>query len=418
MRQKLAALFIIFLMLTGMVAAQEIIIESRKEGKNSAWYSETKGVWWSSTAKSNAEGCSVGTIGSRFVDVDSGAKEAEARFTPVLPKAGAYDIYATWGHSGNALHVKYVINTGTKVEEVFLDQSGWGGSIPNNDHTWVPMGTFDLPAGNTAYVALQTSSVTGKTDPQNLGRVYSDAIKFVPNTGTKLTPPPSFIERPSSVTTNPTPAPISATPATPLTQSSPFIASSGTTPATPTPKVSTQTSPFVPPTTNLPFVTPVPTQGATSPFVAPASPPKFIYPFVTPVSTPAPSSPFVAPTTGMTPALAQTGSLNWHTSYTEAVRAGIAAGKPVFLFFYSTLGGASRTLESDVLNATAVKEKLTQNFILGKLDINQNRQVIEYYGVFKAPVIIFLDSRGYSRARIDVTLTAEQLLAEMEKYSR
>ena len=400
MRRNLAALFIMFLMLTGMIAAQEIIVESRKEGKNSAGYSETKGVWYSSTAKSNAEGCSDPTIGARFVDVDSGAKEAEARFTPVLPKAGAYDIYATWGHSGNALHVKYVINTGTKVEEVFLDQSGWGGSIPNNDHTWVPLGTFDLPAGNTAYVALQTSSVTGKTDPQNLGRAYSDAIKFVPNTGTKLTPPPSFIEQPSTTPARPTPASISATP------------------ATSTPKVSTQTSPFVPRTTTSPFVTPVPAQGATSPFVTPVSTPVSSSPFVTPASTPAPSSPFVAPTTGTPSPVAQAGSLNWHTSYTEAVRAGIAAGKPVFLFFYSTLGGASQTLESDVLNAPAVKEKLMQNFILGKLDINQNRQVIEYYGVFKAPVIIFLDSRGYSRARIDVILTAEQLLAEMEKYSK
>ena len=413
MRRNLAALFIMFLMLTGMIAAQEIIVESRKEGKNSAGYSETKGVWYSSTAKSNAEGCSDPTIGARFVDVDSGAKEAEARFTPVLPKAGAYDIYATWGHSGNALHVKYVVNTGTKTEEVFLDQSGWGGSIPNNDHTWVPLGTFDLPAGNTAYVALQTSSVTGKTDPQNLGRVYSDAIKFVPNTGKKLTPPPSFIEQPSTTPAKPTPAPISATP------------------ATPTPTGSTQTSPSAPRITTSPFVTPGPAKVTTSPFVTPAAPPAASSPFVTPASTPvssspfvtpaatpAPSSPFVAPTTGTPPPAAQAGSLNWHTSYTEAVKAGIAAGKPVFLFFYSTMGGASRTLESDVLNAPAVKEKLMQNFVLGKLDINQNRQVIEYYGVFKAPVIIFLDSRGYSRARIDVTLTAEQLLAEMDKYSK
>jgi len=387
MRQKFAALFIIFITLAGTLAAQEIIVESRNGGKNFSWYSETKGTWYNSTAKSNAEGCSAGTIGARFADVDSGAVDAEARFTPVIPKAGAYDIYATWGHSGNALHVKYVINTGTKVEEVFLDQSGWGGTIPVNDHTWIPLGTFDLPAGNTAYVAIQSSSVTGKPDPQNLGRVYTDAIKFVPSAGEKLTPPSSFIERPSSVTTNPTPAPISATP------------------AAPTPASSTQTSPFVPRITTSPFVTPVPAQVATSPFV-------------TPSSTPAVSSPFVVPTTGTPLQAATAGSLNWHTSYTEAVRAGISAGKPIFLFFYSTLGGASRTLEDDVLNAPAVKEKLMQNFILGKLDINQNRQVIEYYGVFKAPVIIFLDSRGYSRARIDTILTPEQLLTEMGKYSK
>lgn len=369
MLKKCLMVILMMVVLTGLAVSQEIIIESRQEGKNYKNYSETKGVWYDSTAKSIAEGCSPETIGSRFVDVEIGAPDNECRFTPEITQAGLYDIFTTWGRSGNALQIKYVVNTGTREEVVMLDQAGWGGAIPINAGIWIPIGTFELPAGTSAYVAIQTSTVKGKPDGVNRGRVYSDAVKFVLNTtGTKLTPP--------------TPAPASAAATAP-----------NPTQPKPTPAVSVSTAQY------SPFNTPV----AATPAPTPAA--NLTSPFATPVPGQATPSPFSVPVTAMP----------WLSSYPEAIQSGKVSGKSILLFFTSP-GGMAQNFEENVLSAPVVKVNLTQNYILCKLDIAQNKQICDYYGVANAPVIVFLDSRGYSRARIDTVLTVDQILPELDKY--
>ncbi len=78
----------------------------------------------------------------------------------------------------------------------------------------------------------------------------------------------------------------------------------------------------------------------------------------------------------------------------------------------------STDLENEVLNDPAVRAKLEQNYVCCRLDINQNPQVCEYYSIFKAPVLVFLDSRGYSRARIDTLITPAQLALELERFKQ
>jgi len=369
MLKNCAMVILMMGVLTGLAISQEIIIESRQEGKNYKNYSETKGVWYDSTAKSAAEGCSPETIGSRYVDLEKGVPDCEARFTPELPQAGLYDIFTTWGRSGNALQVKYIVNTGTKEEVVMMDQAGWGGSIPINANIWIPIGTYELSAGTSAYVAIQTSTVKGKPDAVNLNRVYSDAVKFVVNTtGTKVTPPTPAPPSAAATAQVSTPAAVAASSA----QYSPFNA--------PAPG---QPSPF-----NLPPPAPTPAAGLTSPFATPL--------------------------TGQAAAV-PVGVLPWLASYTEAIQNGKTAGKPILLFFTSP-GGAAQDFEMNTLNAPVVKVILSQNYVLCKLDIAQNKQICDYYSVANAPVIVFLDSSGYSRARIDTVLTVDQILPELEKY--
>jgi len=75
-------------------------------------------------------------------------------------------------------------------------------------------------------------------------------------------------------------------------------------------------------------------------------------------------------------------------------------------------------MEDVVLNDPAVQVLLEQSYICCKLEINQNRQVCEYYSIFKAPVLVFLDSNGYSRARIDTVVTPAQLAVELDRFKQ
>jgi hypothetical protein len=440
MKQTISIVFILFGLLSAGFS-QEIIIESRVDGKNFSWYSETSGNWADSVAKSLADNCSPDSVGSRFAIVDGGPVDAQARFTPVLPKEGKYDIYVTWGRSGNAFNVKHIINTGTKEEVKYLDQAGWGGTLAVNAYIWLHLGTYDLPAGNKAYVAVDASEVKGKPSEENSARVYVDAVKFVPyDPSAQPTATPASQIPASQTSSTFTPftkesSPFAASPSTtsqvpssstmPASLELPFVPLGGTSPQSATvspfsqPGTQGTPSPFRQPVTTSSQATPLPFSqpGATS---SQATPSPFTQPGATSSqATPSPfaqpGAPFSQPGSSLPP-LQSTASLQWYTSYNEAIQAGAANNKSIMLFFRSALGKSSNIMENDVLNNAQVKTKLLQSFICCKLDITQSRPVCDYYGIFKAPVLVFLDSRGYSRARIDNLLDPEELAREMEKY--
>ena len=114
-----------------------------------------------------AENCSPESIGSRFVIIDDEVPDAEARFTPEIPSAGKYDIYVTWGRSGNAYHVKFEVKAGSTKDVKYLDQCGWGGEVSVNASEWILIGTYDLPAGKDSYLSIQTAEATGKPSSEN-----------------------------------------------------------------------------------------------------------------------------------------------------------------------------------------------------------------------------------------------------------
>jgi len=434
--------------------AEEIIVESRAGGKNFSSYSELSGKWFDSVAKSLAEGCSPEEIGSRFVAVDNGPVQAEARFAPAIPKEGKYDIYVTWGKSANAMNVKYLINTGSKEEVKYLDQAGWGGEIAANPYTWNHLGTFDLPAGNKAYVSVLATEVKGKPSGPNSSRIYADAVKFVPADGSGIGPvSQTTASSQPAVTAASTPSAVSAAPS--ITTSQPGSIPFAPIPAPPalstisasSPAPSVGSSPFQPshPVTSAAGSSPfLPAQPATSgvsssPFqpiaqpstVAASSTSPFqpatsavgssqFQPVAQPSTASSTTSPFLAGSKPVSPLVSApaTGQVKWYASYPEAIQSGIAANKCILLFFRSATSKTSGTLENEALNDPAVRAPLDQYYICCKLDINQNPQVCEYYSIFKAPVLVFLDSRGYSRARIDTLVTPAQLAVELEKFKQ
>ncbi len=88
---------------------------------------------------------------------------ASATWTPDLPVAGAYEVYAWWHQaSGRATNAHYVINHNGGSADVYVDQTVNGGQ-------WNTIGTYQFTAGTSGNVVL-----TDQAD----GRVCADAVKF------------------------------------------------------------------------------------------------------------------------------------------------------------------------------------------------------------------------------------------------
>jgi len=181
---------------TTLAPAQDIIIETQKEGQNFDHYEEIEGKWIDSrtppkTAKSSAPGCTnpekCGTrkyIFSRGTpdqpDPGGNAEPAAARFYPRFSAPGHYYVYVTWPRAANASPVKYIVKHAKGMDTKELTQDGWGGS-PNgisNANIWVLVGDYDFAAGNDQYVELRVDKSVRAVAPRNFGQVYADAVRF------------------------------------------------------------------------------------------------------------------------------------------------------------------------------------------------------------------------------------------------
>lgn len=176
-------------------AQQDVIIESRKEGKNHDKYSEPAGSWIDSnnpptTAKSGAADLTPqGQAGSRkFVlkeapTGDSRTILGSARFAPQLTAPGHYYVYSTWPKASNAGPVQYAVKHAKGESLVPVTQDGFGYSGIANANQWYLLGDFDFSAGSDQYVELRATGETKSlnvNNPADIGQVFADAIRFSP----------------------------------------------------------------------------------------------------------------------------------------------------------------------------------------------------------------------------------------------
>lgn len=179
-----------------LVCAQDLIIETQKEGQNFDHYEEIEGKWMDSripaaTAKSRAPGCTDGNkCGTRKYLFSTGTPDqpdpkgnpepATVRFYPRFSAPGHYYVYATWPRAANATPVKYIVKHAKGSDTKELTQDGWGGSGTgiSNANTWVLIGDYDFAAGNDQYVELHVDQSVRPVSPKNYGQVNADAVRF------------------------------------------------------------------------------------------------------------------------------------------------------------------------------------------------------------------------------------------------
>ncbi len=140
-------------------------------GQHPEWYSDN---YLTQSAKSTAPGLTGSA--SRYKNTGVYGPTNAAIYTPDVPAAGYYDVYATWGTSGTAgtqiIHeVGYSGGTGYSV---------WNQRDSNLGNIWNELGTFYFGTGTDGYVKQysQIEEYITPGDPASACRVMADGVKF------------------------------------------------------------------------------------------------------------------------------------------------------------------------------------------------------------------------------------------------
>jgi thiol:disulfide interchange protein len=138
-------------------------------------------------------------------------------------------------------------------------------------------------------------------------------------------------------------------------------------------------------------------------FAAPAAP-------AVPPPTPIPTAPPIsAAVMEPQPPLIQ---LKW-LEYPEALINGKKANRPILLHFHSHIGPAKK-FQDEVLSDPNVQLEM-QRFVLARIYMQDQQDLVKYYHVERAPTLIFLGADGYTRLRIDGPVGAEQLATQLAR---
>ncbi|MBU1193842.1 MAG: hypothetical protein KKD32_03875 [Proteobacteria bacterium] len=99
-----------------------------------------------------------------------------ARWTPHLPTAGTYNVYAWWGYAGSRTdQAQYKIHHSTGDATVTKNHN-----IQTDAYKWQLLGTYTFDAGSTGYVEVRNAGSTSRV-------ASADAIKFVSTSTASIT---------------------------------------------------------------------------------------------------------------------------------------------------------------------------------------------------------------------------------------
>lgn len=174
-REAIMASILDFFGFSGTGVVSDIILESRDAAgtlMSSPTYVEVAGDWADSSSKSSATGLTGS--GARFSAV--GPSSDTSVMTPNILTTGTYEVFATFGQSGNANNVRYIVKHATGSADVYLNQ------VPDStSNLWHSLGSYSFHSGQNAAVGSVTvdeSTVTGQPDTGFNYRVYVDGFKW------------------------------------------------------------------------------------------------------------------------------------------------------------------------------------------------------------------------------------------------
>lgn len=108
-----------------------------------------------------------------------------------------------------------------------------------------------------------------------------------------------------------------------------------------------------------------------------------------------------------------THSLKWGTDLNQSVQESKATNKSIFVDFYADWCAYCREMDEGTYTDPQVKEKLSQNYVLLKVDVDENPSVSSKYQAYSLPTMIIIDPNGNEIKRIIGYQNAEQLLNQI-----
>lgn len=106
-------------------------------------------------------------------------------------------------------------------------------------------------------------------------------------------------------------------------------------------------------------------------------------------------------------------SLQWGTDLNQAMQEAKATNKGIYVDFYADWCAYCREMDEVTYADPQVKEKLTQNYVLVKVDVDKDSDISSKYQAYSLPTMIILDSNGNQIKRIIGYQTPDQLLSQI-----
>ena len=112
------------------------------------------------------------------------------------------------------------------------------------------------------------------------------------------------------------------------------------------------------------------------------------------------------------PAGVPAGGIDWSLSYEDGITRAQAESKPVMIDFYADWCVYCKKLDSDVFTDERVIEEAGR-FVMVRVDADRRTDIVREHSVLGLPSVVFLDSAGAERARIESYVRAERFLEHM-----
>ncbi|NYB53002.1 MAG: thioredoxin family protein [Methanobacteriaceae archaeon] len=106
-------------------------------------------------------------------------------------------------------------------------------------------------------------------------------------------------------------------------------------------------------------------------------------------------------------------SLQWGSDLNQALQEARTNNKSVFVDFYADWCAYCKEMDEETYRDPQVKEKLSQNYVLVKVNVDGNPDLSLKYKAYSLPTMIILDSEGNEVKRIVGYQNAERLLNQI-----
>lgn len=105
--------------------------------------------------------------------------------------------------------------------------------------------------------------------------------------------------------------------------------------------------------------------------------------------------------------------IKWYTDFDSAISEAQNTNKQIFAVFSASWCPACQQLESETLVDERIKQKISQNYVAVKIDVDTNPELSSKYSIYSIPAIVFMTSNGEVIKKIEGFQSPDQLLGAL-----
>lgn len=104
-------------------------------------------------------------------------------------------------------------------------------------------------------------------------------------------------------------------------------------------------------------------------------------------------------------------ALSWHTDMESARKEAADSGKPIFLYFTADWCGYCHKMEDNTLKTETVSRYLSENYVLFKVDYDNNKDLVAKYRISGVPASIISDPALENAAKTSGYMEVEPFMS-------